>query len=236
MTNTERINLHNIKLHECIKAAEKLPNVGDLCSGVHVIEVDELPTENIDRNAVYKLPKVGIDVFFKQDDETEIVSVIDELSAIYDITLYTVTTKPIKDVQISTGAVVHVYYIRDERSLMLCGGLDSDGNLIWIDAQLAILGLSFPVVEIADISEITSVGMYVLVTAGTYHKYDGSKWINYVVPIGTKTITENGMYDISDKAQVIVDVSKPRAYMVQTLASLPADAPSGSMAYILGGI
>ncbi len=199
---------------------------GGFGGGGDIIEVDQLPTENISTTALYK---VGESYYRYVDGAfTDIIVVETEGSAPYSLLelysalgvtpeLYTIKTKPtteeglaeIVKTDFATG-VIAIYYIEDEGD-----AFTYDGSA-W--SAMGAIGI------ISDVSEATAVGMYIL--AGAY-------WVEYVAPSGSLTITENSTVDVTDKVSVTVNV--PTTYMVQTVAELPTDAADGSMAIVLGG-
>lgn len=171
---------------------------GGECSGNHIIEVDELPTENIDTTVLYK---VG-DSYYQYVEGAfrdviaveggEITSLIELYTQLLGIIpeLYQIKTKPTTEEELAeivvndfaTG-VIAIYYIEDEADAFTYDGSD------W--SALGATGV------ISDVSEATEDGMYILA---------GSFWNNYIVPKGSVTITENSTVDVTDKKSVTVEV------------------------------
>ena len=190
---------------------------GGECSGNHIIEVDELPTENIDETALYK---VG-DSYYKYGGEFKDVIQVEngtatsivELYEQYGLTieLFRVKTKPTENIVITdfeTG-VAAIYYVEDDGDAFTYDG--SAWNAI------GATGI------ISDASEATEDGIYVIY----------AEWVSYVVVSGNLKIVESGTHDVSTYASATVNV--PASYMAQTVAELPTDATDGSMAIVLGG-
>lgn len=231
---------------------------GGECSGKHVIEVDELPTENIDTNAVYK---VGDTLMYDYTDGFTdfIVNYGTVQSMKSDCSgLYSASTKP-DNPQITNldEGIVYLYYIEDENDVFVYGDPAASGTNSWMTfgelyALLGVSGLTFKG-TISDISEATEQGYYAQLGA----------WKEYSIPTGELEITEDGTYDVSDKASVVVKaestlttrtissngtyspswcdgyskvtVSVPTVYVAQTALDLPTDAVDNSLAFVLEG-
>ena len=206
MTNRERISAHNAELREAIGIAESLPDAsGGSCSGNHIIEVDELPTENIDETALYK---VG-DSYYKYGDAfKDIIVVVD--GVVYSVVeaytkigatfkLYYVKTRPTDDIVISgdtaDGVLLACYYVENENDSLVYGDFAETGTNEWM--SIAILTETINGGAITDISQATGNNTtYALVNQG---------WTEYLVPNGALTITENGTFDVTDVASVNVN-------------------------------
>lgn len=201
------------------------------CSGDHIIEVAELPTENIDTTALYKCGEsdsyhkyvdgVFTDIIMVDDGETS--SLLELYSSLLGVTpeLYQIKTKPTTEEELAeivvtdfSAGVIALYYIEDEADVF---AYNSDSG--W--EPLGATGI------IGDVSEATAEGAYIL---------GGPHWVEYIVPKGNITITENSTVDVTDKTTVIVDLPiTPTTYIVENSAALPADAPVNSIAIVLRG-
>lgn len=236
------------------KVTVNVPTGGGTCSGNHIIEVTELPTENIDESAVYLCggkyytysepqfidilmyyPAYNITVFFKEE----------MANAGLECNFHIVQTRPTEDILESTDTVRNAYWILDENVI------DMFENGQWT-MTTPILGV------IADVSEASTDGYYIIGTDGG--------WTKLVAPRGTVEITENGTHDVSESAYVKVNtpipdgyvqpsgtmsvtangtynvnlyasasVAVPTTYTVLTQDDLPTDAPTGSLAIVVGG-
>lgn len=214
MTNKERINAHNAELREAIGMAESLPDAsgGGSCSGNHIIEVDTLPTENIDENALYKMGesyyKYGNklkDILVVYDNTT--MSLVEQYAA-FGVTfeLYYVKTRPTENIVISVMetdyALLACYYVEDENDILAYGDMDGTGTNGW--ASIITLTDAINVGAITDISQATTNDtMYALVDTG---------WTEYLVPNGALTITDNGTFDVTKVASVNVNTPSAAVY------------------------
>ena len=195
---------------------------GGECSGNHIIEVDELPTENIDESATYQETKFN-----------KIVANMGGSIVAFDegFEFHSVSTKPTENIQVSTNDVMHCYYVKDENDIFVY--LDLGNGNEWVSLSLLFDGLTF-IGVITNESEATTDGYYALFGT-SLHQYKDGAWVDYIVPVGSATIEDNGTYPIANKAEVIVNVNKPRAYTVKTVDDLPTDAADGSFAIVLRG-
>lgn len=204
---------------------------GGECSGKHIIEVDELPTENIDETAVYW----DGDSYYKAvaGELKDIIYVSSgtvmsavEVYTAFGITfeLYYVKTRPTENISMVSDSIFPCYYVEDEDDILMCGENSESGTYEWISFATAMELTNQG--AIADISEATiDGGCYALVEGGL---------AKYVAVKGDLEIVKSGMYDVSTYATATVNV--PAAYMmVQNVDELPTDAPDGSMAIVLGG-
>ena len=166
---------------------------GGECSGNHIIEVTELPTENIDESAVYlcggsyyKYAKEFTDVIIADSGETMSYKEFAPTQglAVSFNTIPTKTTDGILETEL--GASFNFYYIEDEA-----------GVFIYINPWMPMtdMGLTNGGV-IANISEAT--------TDGCYYALFESNWKTYICPVGPIAITDRGVYDVTDFASASV--------------------------------
>jgi len=200
---------------------------GGECTGTHVIEVDELPTENIDGNALYlcggayhRYEQVLSDVLLYGGP-------LSNLMGGATIPYYYASTKPTENIMVSSDSGLHIYYIEDENDLFMYGDFAGTGENAWM-ALSTMFSVPFLGV-ISDASEATDTsGLYAVATNG-FQTYA-------LPPKGTLEITENGTYDVSDKDKVLVAIPEiPRSIVVSTVDNLPTDVLDGSMAIVLNG-
>ena len=184
---------------------------GGECDKLHVIEVDELPTENIDDNALYKVGDAYyqhkgefLDIWVLDDytdDLESVVKVYTEQGA--NVQLYYAKTKPTDNIQITDArANFHVYFIEDEdNAFVYMQGM-------WIDIGTA---LELPYIGAVENTENIIVrsaedvwGLYAVVHKG-WKKYP---WVHQEVTsdTGALLIEGNGTYDVSTQERVTVDV------------------------------
>lgn len=196
---------------------------GNTCTGNHIIEVTQLPTNDIDKKAMYYCNGQ----YYKWVNELLDVIVIESGEVISYVTLLTqmgvncscsvIPKKTTKDILVSdmqTG--VHVYYIENEYNLFL---YTEEGWVALSDMGLTNGGI------ITSMSQAT--------TEGNYYALMKSEWGAYTCGRGTLNITENGEYEVAGKKNVKVNVVG--VTIVNTASQLSADAPDGSIAIVLKG-
>lgn len=196
----------NNTLYQCVDGEFKkltTDGTGD-CSGDHIIEVEELPTENINENALYlcggtynKYGLVfddivlsiggGINLSFIKDADNPLPCTLESIP--------TKITENIKETDLSGDGSqgIYFYYIEDENNLFLYAkdvGWVTFAELIDME-ELPFGGF------VSDSSEIIDAGVYIVGVNG---------WIVYQTVSGTVTFTENGEYDITDFAKATVNV------------------------------
>lgn len=185
---------------------------GGACDKPHIIQVDTLPTENMDETAVYlcggnyytyKEPRF-LDCYMYYPSYDMVIS-YQELAAAEGIefTYHIIPTRAAEGILESVEPVIHLYWILDENVV---------GNLIdgeWTD--MPVTGV------VADASELVADGHYVIGQSGG--------WTKYFSPVGTLAITENGTHDVSGYASAEVHVPVPEGYV----------QPSGTKAITANG-
>ncbi|MBQ7327162.1 MAG: hypothetical protein IJW93_06800 [Clostridia bacterium] len=210
------------------------------CSGEHVIQVEKLPTENIDETALYKKG----DIYYQWTKELkDIIQVqsngsllsMKELYEAWGIAtceFYYVKTRPTENIhavdQTASPMTLPFYYVEDEDDVLVYGDFNETGTNEWVAGVVEDDSQTWEG-AITDESEATVVnGTYALVSDG---------WKEYLAPRGSVTITENKTVDVTSYTSAIVNIpAKPQSYMVQTADELPTDAPYGSTAVVLGGV
>lgn len=173
-----------------------------------IIEVETLPTENIDGNALYKMG----DSYYKFGEEFKdlLFGINGEGDSFKDVVeaqgttvnLHFARTRPTENIKISIDDILHLYFVYDENDVLAYGDFDGKGTNEW----KSIEDTNNPpfVGPITDKSQITEYGFYALVDNG---------WKEYLAPKGILTITENGTYDVTDKSQAVVNVEIPDGYI-----------------------
>ena len=200
---------------------DKIP-VSDLATEIEgitggaegIIEVDTLPTENIDKNALYK---VG-DRYYQHKNEFTDLLLVESSEVIsytefaptqgwifnpFSVDNYEAVANPNPIMDTSTGyMVMSVYYdisrndvfgYQDGAWMSLSGDGYTNGGAI------------------TDISEATEDGYY-------YALFENG-WKEYLAPEGSITVVANGTFDVTEKADVTVNVPAPEGYI----------KPSGSL-------
>ena len=188
---------------------------GGECSGNHIIEVDTLPTENIDENAVYlcggayyKVGAAFTDVILVQAGGTIVFS---ELAESYGMDYSFNEVPSTEDFDIANVLIsdletcCHLYYFH---SLFGEGG--DDYILAFVEGPQMVdfnqmMGLEYKG-TIHDVSEATEGGCYALMGGG-------SNWQRYGSSTGTLAVTANGTHDVSEYAKVNVKVPIPDGYI-----------------------
>ena len=175
------------------------PAGGGTCDRPHIIEVTELPTENIDKNAVYLCGGAYYIYCTKLADVLLLGRSLADALLGTTFAYHYATTKPTDNIAV-TDKVYNIYYIADENNLFLYGNFAGTGENMWItgtEAMYAVYNASVPFDGVvSDASEVTSGNLWAVVQTG---------WTKYLAPTGTLTITENGTHDVTDKKNVIVD-------------------------------
>lgn len=195
------------------------------CDGDHIIEVAELPTENIDENVLYK---VG-DSYYKHSvgELRDIIVCIlgSTISFVEQYTsqglsfeLYYVKTRPTENIVVSSPGTFACYYIDDEDDILVYGDLDENGTNEWA-SLIAEMGYPYHG-AITDASEAVSTGAYALITPGGFRAY--------TAPKGAFDIVENGRYDVASYEKVNVDVPNNAICGVWNLQAL-GDIKSGDL-------
>lgn len=166
------------------------------CAQKHIIEVNELPSENISEKAVYlcdgnyyKYEKQLVNVVAYGYNIADIIN-LSGLSLVF----HYVKTRPINYALVSSMPIGHVYYVEDENNLLVYGDFKETGENIWVPA-ISILGgdLTFNGV-VNDESEAID-GLYAVVRDG---------WSSYLRTSDGAVIGTNGSYVIA--GEVVVDV------------------------------
>lgn len=212
------------------------------CSGNHIIEVDELPAENIDEKAIYKVKRFeDIGIFY--DSVRNATSWNGLLGSEASVTYYVVKSKPTENIQISNTTDMHVYYVKDDNDILIYGDLANTGVNSWVSfgvvlTTIGIEGATFQgeiVSEEGTLSDLPDVisgySYYALYdTNRGYYQYDGS-WEHYIVPKLTNlyvtkdgTYTPQGKYDGFNSVNVKFNNERLRAIIGRTATELiPSD-------------
>ena len=215
------------------------------CSGKHVIEVDELPTENIDTAVLYKCGDSYyqyVEGAFRdliQVSNGEASSIVELYTQYLGVTvdLYQIKTKPTTEEELAeivvtdveNGTTMAIYYIEDEADAAIYDG--SAWN------ALGATGV------IADVSEATEDGMYIL--AGSYwntFEKPGIRVIR-VAELPAEDIDTNAVYFCDGKYCVYtgsewieylfptgeLEITENGTYDVTNLTSAIVDIPTSYM-------
>lgn len=198
---------------------------GGECSGEHIIEVDELP--EVGEEGAYYAVKAFSDVVGAMGGEIIPLKQMFEAEGMI-CECYVVATKPTEDIKVSDGQYEwYFYYVKDENDIFVFVGE-------WASLSALFNGLTF-IGEITSLTDISGDGYYALMGDGGLYQYSNGEWTSYIVPSGVLEIGENGVYNVTDSAEIIVNVNKPTVYTVQSAAELPTDVVNGSLAIVLEG-
>lgn len=187
-------------------------------SGEYVIPVDELPTENIDTNALYLCDGAYykgsatklVDVGYGGKTENGIV-----VQSIKAAGYYYVKTKPTENISVSVyGGDIYAYYVEGDNNVFVYGDMSGTGNNSWITIS-QVVGLPF--YGVVDANNAWNADYS---TQSVYAYVDQSGWTKYLAPTGTLEITESGTYDVSEYASAEVNVAVPME--VETEAEMTA--------------
>lgn len=180
-----------------VEVAEAIGGGGE-CDKPHVIEVDTLPTENIDTNALYLC-----DGAYYKGGTAELVDVmVNGVSfgtnfgnAFSSYTYYYATTKPTQPMETVFSSGCHIYYVEDENDLFWFIDFEGTGEASWYSLSFSSDATFDGVIN--DASEAITSNFYAVVKNG---------WTKYLAPTDTLEITENGEHDVTEYASVEVNV------------------------------
>lgn len=148
------------------------------CDGIHsTIDVTELPTENIDENALYRLKSPSlVDVAFVGIEENTGVIFFGKL-----FNYHYVKTRPTNNIEVSYPEnedfpfKIHLYYIEDENDIFVYteeSGWQSITEILVAEEEkpLTFKGL------VTSVNDASEEGYYGIVSeATTYYKFDSKK-------------------------------------------------------------
>lgn len=178
---------------------------GGTGGGSGIIEVDYLPTENIDEDALY----LCNGSYYKYSNEISDVvlgyggQVASSFAQEMGASFYIIPTKTTENILVSGEQGLYVYYIMDENNLFLYGDFTETGVNQWV-LLTELFGGQYPFIGVVtDVSETTEMGLYAIT----------EEWSTYIQPTGTLEITENGTKDVESYGSVVVNVPIPDGYV-----------------------
>jgi hypothetical protein len=174
--------------------------IGGECSGQHVIEVTDLPTDNIDMNAIYKCngrfytrssEKLREVAMYTEDAGIWLLSSLAGMTPGAGVYYYTVPELPADGGVITDEKleILHIYYVERDKNLYL---YMADGWVLASEEQ----ALNIPYLGVvSDISEIptTEEGIYAIVYAAWDELVRGSAVVE-VSELPTENISESAVY------------------------------------------
>ena len=181
-----------------------VPNSGGSCSGNHIIEVEALPTENIDENALYKMGESYYkysnafkDILVVYNSTT--MSIVEEYAALgMTFELYYVKTRPTEDIVVSNQSAMMLacYYVEDENDILAYGDLNGTGAYGWMSMITSMEAINGGAITSA--SQASQEGaMYALVEAG-WKKYSSKNLIVEVDDLPTAGIEKTNLYKVDN--------------------------------------
>lgn len=192
------LNTKGTQLEEGIRIEAFSGGDSGACSGDHIIEVAELPTENIDKNAVYfcdgAFCKGGIpykefsDLLMVDSGRTQSLKASAYTAGVaFSINMIpTRTTEGVMESDTTSGPY-NAYYIEDE-----------DRAFFYVSGDWLVVSEAFDTTyngTVGDASEVTADGMYALVKSGTkWEVYSTGKMVVEVVELPTDNINESAVY------------------------------------------
>lgn len=150
------------------------------CYRSHVIKVNELPEDNIDEGAVYKITEPRF-------DDVILVSSGVKVSLVrtgYVSELCLVPTRPTENIKVSTDSKICAYYVEDQDAVLAYGCFESLRltNNAWVHLEMLLNARyngSFTYEGVvSDDDEATQNGYYALMGEDyRYAEYIGGEWV-----------------------------------------------------------
>lgn len=210
MTSQDGLTLHTAGTY-CEKDIQIIPDFGSsggTCSGDHIIEVDELPTENIDEGAVYNVLIASILMCFNG----EIANTAELGMGAVKI----VSTRPTENIEDG------FYLVEDENTVLYHMTVTANETVSTWYTLGELLGVEMVYSgEITDLTQAVDGNCYLYYT-DNFYRYENGAWANYIVPKGTLEIGENNTYDVTKYSSVTVETPVPfvgRRFFNSTLSS-----------------
>lgn len=161
------------------KVVVNVPNSGSSeCSGNHIIEVDELPTENIDETALYEMD--GVYYRYSAGGFTDVIlflfSAQSLLSQTPNAELYWVKTKPTENIVISDLNIgsAALYYVEDDNDIFIYADISESGTPDWVSLSVLYEGTPYNITfkgVISEMSEATEIGYYACIRSSSWKTY-----------------------------------------------------------------
>jgi hypothetical protein len=196
-------------------------------SGAGIIDVAELPTEDIDESSLYlcgesyyKYLGAFNELIIAADASTILPLSLFAMTLGWTISYNTAADFSTEDVKISDpdNNVYHIYYVASANNVFAYGGEE----LGWTLFSTAVSGGEMPFGGfIGNIMEAVPTAIYIL-----------GGWKEYKPISGNIILTETGTHDVAGKKTATVDI--PSVIIVNSAADLPSSASYGTIAYVLG--
>jgi hypothetical protein len=156
-----------------------LDNVG---GGLKVIEVQELPTSNIDENAIYKIPRNFINCIVSTSGEG--ISLLEENMGLTIFGCNSLDDKPTDNIVESNlfSLQIYLYYIKNDNDIFVYGNLGYGSSWYTVGECFAIFGLTgysfISEFEYGDLIQ-DSTGYYAYFDKEKYYKYTNDKFVEF---------------------------------------------------------
>lgn len=205
------------------------------CDGC-IIEVDTLPTENIDQKALYAVVSAFRDLIIVNSGSA--ISFIDVAKANgYTYSFNTIPTKTTENIKVTDISIpaYHWYYIVDENDIFIYGDFEGTGTNAWMKYG-GMDGGTFNGV-IFDVSEATANGYYAVGGSYGYYKHIGKMLVDvfangewhssenklcYAETRPTENIVSGAVYYIEDE-NVLALYTGSSWYSIYTVDGVVAD-------------
>lgn len=144
--------------------------IANIQTGGGIIEVDELPSTNIDSNAFYKTPRKFIDVYIQTDNFTGFLF----SESLNIVGAEVVETKPSSSIVESNASTsdIYIYYVTSENDIFIY--VDMGAGVSWynIGTCLQLYGMS----GLTFVGETDELESLLKVTIGYYAYFENEKY------------------------------------------------------------
>ena len=188
------------------------------CTLDHIIPVDALPTDNIDKDSIYKLKMPFSDIILcieALDMKLPLRALLME-DGVTDVVFYQVLTKPTENIMVSdeSNGYLHVYFVVNENDLFVYADRYGTGVNEWISFRdYGEIDAPFQGI-ISDTSQAVEDGYYAFGSDNTYayFKYIDESFVDVAFNNGSSTslvddVLLADLYQVSTKPTENINVS-----------------------------